>query len=94
MTEQQQASRFTGCPQPRRGGFARWAWLCALALLCQAPNAFALGLGDISVRSYLGQPFEARIELISRTPEELTELSAALASADSFRMVGIERTVG
>jgi pilus assembly protein FimV len=53
--------------------------------------AMALGLGNIAVRSYLGQALDARIELISRTPAELESVTAALASAEGFRMVGIDR---
>ena len=42
-----------------------------LPALFVASNAFALGLGDIRLESYLNQPLRAEIELLSATPEEL-----------------------
>ena len=56
-----------------------------------AGSAWALGMGDITVRSYLGQPLRARIELISRSAGELEGVSARLATAEDFRLVGMNR---
>jgi pilus assembly protein FimV len=60
------------------------------ALLSPA-TLYALGLGEIRLHSALNQPFDAEIELISPTPEELAGLKVALASADLFTRYGIER---
>ena len=62
-----------------------------VALLLVSNYAWALGLGDLTVRSYLGQPLDARIDLLSRAPSELEGISANLASADSFNLVGVDR---
>ncbi len=54
-------------------------------------SAWALGLGDIRLNSALNQPFDAEIELISPTPEELSSLKVGLASMDVFSRYGIDR---
>ncbi len=52
---------------------------------------YALGLGEIRLNSALNQPFNAEIELLSPTPEELGSLKVALASNDVFSRYGIDR---
>jgi pilus assembly protein FimV len=52
---------------------------------------YALGLGEIRLTSALNQPFDAEIELISPTAEELTSLRVQLASSDLFSRYGIDR---
>jgi pilus assembly protein FimV len=52
---------------------------------------WALGLGDIRMESALNEPLNARIELLSATPEELDNLTIAMASADTFQRYGIDR---
>jgi len=54
-------------------------------------SAWPLGLGEIRVNSALNQPFDAEIELISPTPEELASLKVGLASSDLFARYNIER---
>jgi pilus assembly protein FimV len=54
-------------------------------------SSWALGLGEIRLNSALNQPFDAEIELISPTPEELQSLKVGLASTDLFARYGIER---
>ena len=64
--------------------------LLASALL--APGAlYALGLGEIKLNSALNQPFDAEIELVSATQEDLGALRAALASTDTFVRYGLDR---
>ncbi|HSG64989.1 MAG TPA: FimV/HubP family polar landmark protein, partial [Gammaproteobacteria bacterium] len=61
-------------------------------LLLLAPcGAWALGLGDIELRSALNQPLDADIELVSATPEELANLRVALASPETFERYGLDR---
>lgn len=67
---------------------ARWS---ALALLFAPLGAWALGLGDITLRSALNQRLEAEIELVSATPEELGNLRVSLASQETFERYGLER---
>lgn len=53
--------------------------------------ATALGLGKLTQNSGLNQPFEAKIELLSVTAEELSTLQIRLADIDAFRRAHIER---
>ncbi len=54
-------------------------------------SVWALGLGEIRLNSSLNQPFDAEIELISPTPEELASLKVGLADNDVFSRYGIDR---
>lgn len=63
-----------------------------LALL--AMPAFALGLGQIQVKSRSGQPLLAEIPIISSDPAELHGLQARLASPETFSRVGLEPPAG
>ena len=56
-------------------------------------SSWALGLGEIRLNSALNQPFDADIELISPTAEELQSLKVSLASTDLFSRYGIDRPV-
>jgi len=57
-----------------------------------SPGAlYALGLGEIHLNSALNQPFDADIELVSATQEDLSALRAALASNEAFSRYGIDR---
>ena len=61
----------------------------AAALVLAAGNAWALGLGQIQVKSGRNQPLLAEIPIVSTTPGELQALQARLASPDTFRRVGL-----
>lgn len=67
---------------------ARWV---ALPLLAAPIGAWALGLGDIQIRSALNQPFEAHILLEEVAPGELEALSVALANQETFERYGLDR---
>jgi len=54
-------------------------------------EAWALGLGDIRMNSALNEPLNARIELLSATPEELDNLNLGMASVDTFERYGLDR---
>jgi pilus assembly protein FimV len=57
-----------------------------------SPGAlYALGLGEIHLKSALNQPFDAEIDLVSATQEDLGALRAALASNDTFVRYGLDR---
>ena len=60
-------------------------------VLLLSSEVWALGLGDIRMNSALNEPLNARIELLSATPEELDALTIAMASADTFDRYGIDR---
>lgn len=59
--------------------------LAALALAAAATSAQAAELGDANVRSYIGQPLSAEIELTDLTPQDLAGLQVRLASPDVFQ---------
>ena len=52
----------------------------------------ALGLGKIQPESALNEPFEARINLLSATVEELDSLKVILADEAAFKRAGIPRS--
>ena len=61
-------------------------------LICWVPvQVFALGLGNIEMRSALNQALDARIELLRARPGELKDLSITLASAETFKRAGMDR---
>jgi pilus assembly protein FimV len=61
--------------------------LAALAL--GSSQALALNLGQIQVKSALGQPLRVEIPVNPASPAELQNLSARLASSDAFTRAGI-----
>ncbi|MGH8042607.1 MAG: FimV/HubP family polar landmark protein [Rudaea sp.] len=63
----------------------------AIALALIGGNAFALGLGTIQVRSKLNQPLDAIIPVIADSPAEASGLEVALATAEDFQRVGLNR---
>jgi pilus assembly protein FimV len=62
-------------------------WLTALLPL----NSLALGLGEIEVNSFLNQPLNAEIEVISARPGEVDDLLVSLASREAFTRAGLAR---
>ncbi|GAB6197257.1 type IV pilus assembly protein FimV [Lysobacter xanthus] len=65
-----------------------------LAFALASGSAQALGLGQIQVKSSLGQPLLAEIPVISNDPSELVNLDAALASPETFTRIGLEPPIG
>ena len=62
----------------------------ALVILLSS-EVWALGLGDIRMNSALNEPLDAEIELLSATPDELDNLTVAMAAAETFERYGIDR---
>jgi pilus assembly protein FimV len=54
-------------------------------------NSLALGLGEIEVNSFLNQPLNAEIEVISARPGEIDDLLVSLASREAFARAGLAR---
>jgi len=52
----------------------------------------ALGLGEIQLNSYLNQPLDARIEILSSTRGETDGMQVKLASPEAFERAGLEFT--
>lgn len=66
------------------------AGLVSLSSVWSTPS-WALGLGEIHLKSGLNEPLNADIDIIAATPEELTALRASLAPREAFARYGIDR---
>jgi len=53
-------------------------------------SAFALGLGDIHLKSQLNAPLDAEIEITGATADELVGLKAAVAGREAFGRYGLD----
>ncbi len=62
-----------------------------LGALLSPTALYALGLGDIRLNSALNQPFDAEIQLVDATAEDLATLRASVASNDTFARYGLDR---
>lgn len=67
--------------------------LVLTGVLLSPATLYALGLGEIRLNSALNQPFDADIELIAPTAEELATLKVGLANNDLFARYGLDRPV-
>ena len=65
------------------------ALACAVLLAPTANVANAAELGDVAVRSFIGQPLAADIELVALAPDEVNALQVKLAQPDVFRGANI-----
>ena len=63
----------------------------AAASLAFSPPAWSLGLGDVNVESYLNQPLQLRIDLITRETDDLAAVTAQLGSVDDYELIGASR---
>lgn len=68
------------------------ALLMALSPAMWLSTAFALGLGEIDVKSSLNQRFSARIPLTDLSTEEAETLLVDLASPEDFIRAGLDRS--
>lgn len=76
--------------RPAIGSLALKTLSAAIASALLFSNAYAAGLGKLTVLSPLGQPLRAEIELTSVSKEENGALVAKLASPDAFRQANID----
>jgi pilus assembly protein FimV len=65
-------------------------WLWAGIFLLYPWVAYAAGLGKLTVLSSLGQPLSAEIDLVSVQKDELSTLSARVASPDAFQQANMQ----
>jgi len=63
--------------------------LLAAATLACSPAAWSLGLGEVRVESFLNQPLKARIDLITQASDDLSSVTAQLASAADYELIGV-----
>ena len=70
-----------------------WLTRCLMLLVAAlfSAQAFALGLGDITVHSALNERFSADIEILDSSGLSPEEIVVSLASSDDFERVGVER---
>lgn len=66
--------------------------LAAAALLACAGQAYALGLGRMSVQSVLGEPLLAEIDITTLSAEQAASLRVNIAPAEVYRAAGMEFT--
>jgi pilus assembly protein FimV len=66
----------------------------ALAILLGslASQVYALGLGTVTVESYLNQPLRVRIEILDLGSTRLQDVTVQMASVDDFARFNIDRT--
>ena len=76
--------------RPTFGSFNLKTLSAAVASALLFSNAYAAGLGKLTVLSSLGQPLRAEIELTSVSKDEVGALSAKLASPEAFQQANIE----
>ncbi len=50
----------------------------------------ATGLGKLTLNSYLGQPFKAKIDLVSVKKEDISSITVSLASFDTFQLANVD----
>lgn len=69
----------------------RWSAVAfaAASLLLIQPAVHAAGFGALHVRSSLGQPLQAEIDLAGVTPEEAQNLVAKLAAPEAYSRAGL-----
>ncbi len=66
--------------------------LYIVILLALAPTLVnALGLGNLDLNSALNEPFDARVQLLSPTADELDSLTVGLADSEAFARAKIDR---
>lgn len=76
--------------RPAFGSFNLKTLSAAVVSALLFSNAYAAGLGKLTVLSALGQPLRAEIELTSVSKDEMGSLSAKLASVEAFRQANID----
>ena len=68
-----------------------WFSILAAVTALHSIPAWSLGLGDARVQSFIGQPLELHIDLLTSPGDNLDSVSARLASAEDFAMIGASR---
>jgi pilus assembly protein FimV len=62
-------------------------------LATASTQAYALGLGPIKLHSGLNQPLDADVELLSGSPQDLSQVQVSLAPSAAFQQAGVQRTM-
>lgn len=67
------------------------ALVLGLVSLAFSNLAWSLGLGDAKVQSFLDQPLEVEIQLLTQANDDLGSITAGLASAADYELIGASR---
>jgi pilus assembly protein FimV len=67
------------------------ATILAAASLTFSSAAWSLGLGDVTVESFLNQPLQVKIDLVGQETSDMGTVSAKLASAEDYKLIGANR---
>ncbi len=70
--------------------FKRIALALALAPALSGP-AFGLGLGDVTLKSYLNEPLRAEVALLDVQDLNIEDIRVRLATPEDFDRLGVER---
>ena len=65
-------------------------WLWAGVFLLYPWVAYAAGLGKLTILSALGQPLAAEIDLVSVQKDEISSLTARIASPEAFQQANMQ----
>jgi pilus assembly protein FimV len=68
-------------------------FLTAAMMVAMPLAANALGFGSIKLNSALDEPLDAQIELLSPTPDDISNLKIKLAPSSAFMRAGIDRPI-
>lgn len=68
----------------------KWTLIIGMVVSFLPLGVWSLGLGDVDLKSYLNQPLNAEIEILTIDQSELKDLKVRLASEAEFRRAGIE----
>jgi len=66
-------------------------FISLILLLVTAVNSQAAGLGGIDLDSFLNQPLKARIQLLGVPADQVNTVTARLASAGDYRIMGLDQ---
>ncbi len=68
----------------------KFAWVVAILAVLFPTVGCSLGLGGVSVHSFLDQPLRAEIDLLAENPKELSGITVHLAGVNDFQRAGLD----
>ncbi|MBA6412037.1 tetratricopeptide repeat protein [Parahaliea sp. F7430] len=57
----------------------------------QASSVWALGLGELSLESFLNEPLKAKVDLLNTADLQADQIKVRLATAEDFNRLGVDR---
>lgn len=71
----------------------RFGLFAGVAAMLSSLSVYALGVGNLTLKSTLNQRLDARIDLLGVAPRESEQISVGLAAPEQFDKLGIENEV-